>query len=79
MMSTLDAVLVAAQTLPPADRVRLLDALWDTVPPEDWPAPSKEWLEESRSRSADYDAGRMTSSPWPEVRERARREAGLDG
>jgi putative addiction module component (TIGR02574 family) len=71
-----DDVLGAAQELPPTDRIRLIQALWDTVPIEDWPRPSDEWVSEAQRRSAEFDAGRMTASPWPEVRARARREAG---
>jgi putative addiction module component (TIGR02574 family) len=68
----------AAQELSPSDRIRLIHALWDTVPPEQWPAPSAEWTAEAQRRSAEYDAGQMTASPWSEVRSRARRKAGLD-
>ena len=78
-MPTFDDVLGAAQGLPPADRIRLADALIETVPPEEWPGPSDEWIAEARRRSAEYDTGRMQASPWTEVRQRARREAGLDG
>jgi putative addiction module component (TIGR02574 family) len=77
-MNAYDDVLVAAQGLPPNDRIRLVQALWDTVSPEDWPLPSEEWIAEAQRRSIDYDAGRITASPWPEVRARARRKAGLD-
>ena len=78
-MSAFADVLSAAQGLPTPDRIRLIDALWDTVPMEEWPVPSQDWLREAERRSAEYDADRMTASPWPEVRERARRKAGLDG
>jgi putative addiction module component (TIGR02574 family) len=78
-MATFDEVLGAAQGLPPLDRIRLVQALWETVPPEQWPHPSKDWIDEAQRRSAEYDAGRSTASPWPEVRSRARRKAGLDG
>jgi putative addiction module component (TIGR02574 family) len=78
-MDTYDDVLGAAQGLPATDRIRLVHALWETVPPEEWPAPSEEWIAEAEQRSAEYDAGRMTASPWPEVRARARNKAGLDG
>jgi putative addiction module component (TIGR02574 family) len=77
-MNTYDDVLGAAQGLPPPDRIRLIHALWDTVPPEEWPKPSEAWIEEAARRSGEFDAGRMTASPWPEVRARARRKAGLD-
>jgi putative addiction module component (TIGR02574 family) len=77
-MSTFDDVLGAAQDLPSVDRIRLVQALWETVPPAEWPTPAEEWIEEARRRSAEFDAGRMTASPWPDVRARARRKAGLD-
>ena len=71
-MSTFDDILGAAQGLPATDRIRLIHELWDTVPPEEWPLPSSEWIEEVQRRSAEYDAGRLTAAPWPEVRARAR-------
>jgi putative addiction module component (TIGR02574 family) len=39
---------------------------------------SDEWLAEIERRSAEYDAGRMPASSWPEVRARTRQQAGLD-
>jgi len=78
-MATFDDVLDAAQDLPAPDRVRLIDALWESMEPEEWPAPSDEWIAEAQRRSAEYDAGSMSASPWPVVRQRARRKAGLDG
>ena len=77
-MGAFDDVLGAAQDLPPTDRIRLVHALWETVPPDEWPAPSEEWIDEAQRRSAEFDAGRMAASPWPEVRARARRKAGMD-
>ena len=78
-MATFDDVLATAQNLPASDRVRLMDALWESMEPTDWPAPSDEWVAEAQRRSAEYDAGKMSASRWPEVRQRARRKAGLDG
>ncbi len=77
-MPIFDDVLGAAQDLPPADRLRLIDSLWETFPTSEWPLPSEEWIAEAQSRSAEYDAGRMNASSWPDVRARARRKAGLD-
>ncbi len=77
-MDTFDDVLGAAEALAPTDRIRLIHALWETVPPEQWPAPDQAWIDEAKRRSAEYDAGRMSSAAWPEVRARARREAGLN-
>jgi putative addiction module component (TIGR02574 family) len=78
-MSTFNDVFDAAQALPPNDRLRLIDALCDSFPPSEWPRPSEEWIGESERRSAAYDSGEMSASPWPEVRARARKKAGLDG
>lgn len=77
-MSTFQEILAAARSLSAADRIRLVDAMWEDVSPADWPVPTSEWIAEAGHRSDEYDAGRMTAAPWPEVRERARRKAGLD-
>ena len=71
-MTTFNEILSAAQSLPTSDRVRLIDALWDTVPLPEWTPPSEEWLAEIERRSAEVDAGRMPVAPWPEVKQRAR-------
>jgi putative addiction module component (TIGR02574 family) len=77
-MPTLSEVLADARTLSAADRLRLADALWEDVPPEEWPQPSAEWLAEAQRRSAEFDAGRMKAATWAEVQIRARQKAGLD-
>ncbi len=74
-----DELLSAANLLPPLDRLRLSDLLRDTVPLEEWPPLSEDWVREIKRRSDEYDAGRMTAASWAEVRLRTRREAGLDG
>lgn len=78
-MATFDDVLGAARALTPADRVRLVAALWDEVPAAEWPLPSEEWVAEAQRRSEAFDAGQMSAAPWNEVRQRARNRAGLDG
>jgi len=78
-MITLQQILDAAQTLPSHQRAQLIHLLWHTVSPEDWTSPSADWIAEAQRRSEAFDAGQMTASPWPEVRRRARRKAGLDG
>ena len=77
-MSAFEDVLGAARTLPTTDQLRLIDALWEALPPSEWASPSEEWIAEAQRRSAEYDAGRMSASPWPDVRARARRKAGMD-
>jgi putative addiction module component (TIGR02574 family) len=78
-VTTIQDILNAARALPPAERAQPIHALWDTVSSDDWAPPGNRWIAEAQRRSQEYDAGRMTASPWPEVRERARRKAGLDG
>jgi putative addiction module component (TIGR02574 family) len=77
-MTTFQEIIDAAQGLPVAERARLITALWDTVSPNDWAPPSDEWIDESQRRSKAFDDGKMSGAPWSEVRERARRQAGLD-
>jgi len=77
-MTRFEDVLGAAFSLTPADRVRLMDELWNRLPPAEWPVPSDEWIAEAQRRSAEYDQGCMPAAPWPEVRARARRKAGLN-
>ncbi len=77
-MTTVQEILDAAQALPSAERAQLIQALWETVSPDDWTTPSDEWIAEAQRRSEAYDTGQMTASPWSEVRQRARRKAGLD-
>jgi putative addiction module component (TIGR02574 family) len=78
-MSSIDDIFSAAQSLPSGERARLIAKLWDNLSPEDWPPPDAAWIEEAGRRSDAIDAGQMSRSPWPEVRNRARRKAGLDG
>ena len=77
-MTTVQEILDAARALPSSERAQLIRALWESVSPDDWAPPSDEWIAEAQRRSEAYDAGQMTASPWPEVRQRARRKAGLD-
>ena len=75
----LQEIIDAARTLSPAERLWLVDAVWDDEHPENWPVLSPEWLAEVQRRSAEFDTGRMKASPWEDVQARVRRQAGLDG
>jgi len=66
-MTTLEQIIDAAKSLSPADRLRLVEAVWDDEHPEQWPALSPEWLAEIQRRSAEFDAGRMTAFQWQDV------------
>ncbi len=78
-MPTFHDVIDAARTLTATERIRLVDALWEDVSPTEWPLPSEEWIAEAQRRSADYDEGRTSATPWIGVQARARHKAGLDG
>ena len=77
-MSTFQEIFSAAQSLDTADRIRLANAIWDGVPPEDWPLPNPEWITVAQQRSAAFDEGHMPAANWSDVQTRARRKAGLD-
>jgi putative addiction module component (TIGR02574 family) len=53
------------------DRLRLIDALRATVPPELEPPFSEEWAIEIERRIADLDAGTAQTIPWSVIREEA--------
>ena len=41
-LTTLAEIIEAARALSPAERLQLLDAMWDAEHPEAWPVPSPE-------------------------------------
>jgi putative addiction module component (TIGR02574 family) len=70
-MSTYETVLAEASQLTEWERGQLIDALWETLPEASLPPLSDEWREEIARRSADLEAGRVTTVPWEQVREEA--------
>ena len=78
-MTTLSEILTAAEALPSTERAELIVAIWDRLSPDDWVPPNSEWVREANLRSNALDAGEMDAASWTEVRQRARRRAGLDG
>ena len=78
-MSSIQEIFDAAQALSSGERAWLIHALWDTVESEDWIPPSEEWLTEAQHRSNQLDAGQMAVASWTDVRNRVRRQVGLDG
>lgn len=67
-MTKYEALLADATELSVADRIELIEALWDTVPADSPPLLSREWLEEIERRTAEYDAGTVVTVPWEVVR-----------
>ena len=67
-MGTYDSVLSAATQLPAPDRLRLIDALWETVPAEADAPFTDEWLAEIERRMDDIEAGKDRTVPWSQVK-----------
>ncbi len=74
-----ESVLSAAAQLSVADRLRLIDELAGSVPDDEPPTLSPEWLAEIERRSAEIDTGAASTVPWEEVRQRLQKKVGLDG
>lgn len=70
-MSDFGTILSAAQRLPEQDRLRLIDALWDTVPPDSESPFSEQWTREIQRRVAELDAGTAETVPWSRIRDEA--------
>jgi len=70
-MADFNSVLGDAQQLPPEDRLRLIDALWESVPADlDVPL-HPDWAPELERRVAAIKAGTTSSIPWATIREEA--------
>lgn len=76
-MSEYESVFTAASQLPLADRLRLINDLAASVPDDQAPALSDEWLVEVEQRAAELDSGVVTAEPWSDVRERIFRKHGI--
>ncbi len=70
-MSDFSSVLSAAQQLPEPDRLRLIDALRESVPPDSEAPFSDEWASEIERRVAELDAGTAKTVPWSQIRDEA--------
>jgi putative addiction module component (TIGR02574 family) len=76
-MPEYESVFSAAAELSVSDRLRLIDDLAASVPDDQPPALSNEWLVEIERRSAELDAGTVTPEPWADIRTRLFREHGI--
>ena len=70
-MCDFSSVLSAARQLPEPDRLRLIDALWESVPAEAEAPFSDEWAREIERRVAELDAGTAQTVPWSQIRDEA--------
>ena len=76
-MATFESVFADAAQLPIADRIQLIEAIWDTLPPDSLPPLSDEWMAEIQTRSAEYDSGSAETVSWEEIRAEALRRIGV--
>jgi putative addiction module component (TIGR02574 family) len=70
-MDDFQSVLTAGQQLSEPDRLRLIDALWETVPAESEAPFCDEWAREMERRVAELDAGTARTVPWSQIRDEA--------
>jgi putative addiction module component (TIGR02574 family) len=72
-MASVDDAFSLAQSLSPGDQQILIERLLSAQPNEAAFTPPASQLAEVERRCAEYDAGRMESYSWEEVRDEARR------
>lgn len=75
-MPNYETLLADATQLPVADRIQLIDAIWDTLPADSLPPLNDEWVAEIQRRSAEYDSGSVETVPWEQVKAEAMRRLG---
>ncbi len=76
-MPTIESLLADAAQLPIADRIQLIDAIWDTLPADSVPPLSNAWIAEIERRSAEYDSGSTETVSWEQIRAEALRRVGV--
>ena len=76
-MQTYETLLADVVQLPVADRIQMLDAIWDTLPGDCLPPLSDEWVQEIQCRSAEYDAGAVETVSWEQIKMEALRRVGM--
>ncbi|MAT71087.1 MAG: hypothetical protein CMJ58_16355 [Planctomycetaceae bacterium] len=77
-MSSVDDLFSAAQSLGPDERWQLANRLWDSMTPDQWPAPPAAELQLVRQRSQQHDQAQADAVPWTEVQALLRRRVGDD-
>jgi putative addiction module component (TIGR02574 family) len=67
-MPKIETLLVAAARLSVPDPLRLIEAIWDSMPKSALPPLSDEWLAKVDRRSIGRRRGWAATVPWREVR-----------
>ena len=70
-MQDFNSILSAAQSLTTGERLKLIDALWESVPPEEEMPLTDEWAREIGRRVSEIDQGKAKLIPWDEIRSKA--------
>ena len=78
-MLDLDAIVSEASQLTVADRLRLIDQLAASVPDDQPPSLSEQWMAEIDRRSNEIDDGAVTTEPWDSIRSRLFHKYGVEG
>jgi putative addiction module component (TIGR02574 family) len=78
-MLDLDTIASEAVQLPVADRLQLIDRLAASVPDDQPPTLSEEWIAEIERRSREIDRGEVTTESWDSIRARLFHKYGVEG
>ena len=77
-MTKYETILQKAAELSVVDRMQLIEDLWESVPEGKLPSLSTDWQDEIHRRSAAFDAGGVTVTPWSEIKANALRRLDLE-
>jgi len=70
-MVDFNSVLTEARQLSAEDRLRLIDALWESVPPDADVPLHEDWAPELERRVAALEAGESPTVAWTRIRDEA--------
>jgi putative addiction module component (TIGR02574 family) len=70
-MPSFESVLGAAEQLPITDQLRLIEALWNSVPPDAEISLHGEWEAVLAERVARLESGTAKTVPWETIRQEA--------
>jgi putative addiction module component (TIGR02574 family) len=76
---TYESILSAASLLTVDDRLRLIDELASSVPDDQPPRLSDQWLRELDRRSNEIESGSVVTEDWIDIRARLFAKHGVDG